>query len=431
MATTIKTIIQVRRDTTENWLANKDTIPAAGEPCLDLDTGVVKWGDGVTTYENLKASGSQASHFEGERTGEETNEDVVARVLTALSATPEKDDVFVVKSLISEGKYSHTAYVYNGTDWVAMDGNYNANNVIFDEDFTFTTKIGTVQTLTNGSTKVDAAGKSVKEFLASIFAAESNPSRTANASVSWTTEPKGTVEVGTEVTPTYNAKFNAGSYTYGPATGLTATSWDVDVADLADANKTTNSGSFSKFTAIDGMSGYAKITAKATHSDGAIPVTNIGNKYDENGEKNVRIMAGTKSATSAGYTAYRAWFYGYKAGGSTLTVAEMDSDDVRGLTSANGSFTTSMSTTNMQQMFFAAPAGLVKSVAVAHSVNGAPQTVKQTTIYVKGNNDYVVDVDPETDANNNRNGMKYDLFYVSNDNANTGDATYTITTTKN
>jgi hypothetical protein len=168
------------------------------------------------------------------------------------------------------------------------------------------------------------------------------------------------------------------------------------------------------------MSGYAKITAKATHGDGAVPVTNIGNKYDEDGEKNVRIMSGSKSATSAGYTSYRAWFYGYKAGGSTFTIAEMDSDDIRGLTAANGSFTSSMSTTNMQQMFFAAPKGKVESVAVAHSVNGAPQTVKQTTVYVKGANNYVTSDAP--------NGMEYDLFYVSNDNANSGEATYTITT---
>ena len=54
MATTIiKTVIQLRRDTAENWLANKDVIPAAGEPCFELDTGVLKIGNGVTTYENL------------------------------------------------------------------------------------------------------------------------------------------------------------------------------------------------------------------------------------------------------------------------------------------------------------------------------------------------------------------------------------------
>lgn len=53
--TTMKTQIQVRRDTTANWLANKDVVPAAGEPCFDLELGTLKIGDGVTTYENLKA----------------------------------------------------------------------------------------------------------------------------------------------------------------------------------------------------------------------------------------------------------------------------------------------------------------------------------------------------------------------------------------
>ena len=33
----------------------------------------------------------------------------------------------------------------------------------------------------------------------------------------------------------------------------------------------------------------------------------IGNAYDTDGSKNVRIMAGNKSITSAGYTSYRAW----------------------------------------------------------------------------------------------------------------------------
>ena len=32
---TMKTKIQVRRDTTANWLTNKDVVPAAGEPCFD------------------------------------------------------------------------------------------------------------------------------------------------------------------------------------------------------------------------------------------------------------------------------------------------------------------------------------------------------------------------------------------------------------
>ena len=50
--TTMKTQIQVRRDTTANWLANKDVVPAAGEPCFDLELGTLKIGDGVKK-ENL------------------------------------------------------------------------------------------------------------------------------------------------------------------------------------------------------------------------------------------------------------------------------------------------------------------------------------------------------------------------------------------
>lgn len=63
---TMKTKIQVRRDTTANWLTNKDVVPAAGEPCFDLELGTLKIGDGVTSYENLKEiSGGQAAHYEG------------------------------------------------------------------------------------------------------------------------------------------------------------------------------------------------------------------------------------------------------------------------------------------------------------------------------------------------------------------------------
>ena len=432
---TVKTRIVLRNDSTANWLANEAQILLKGEVGIEfLESGKIKMkiGDGIRTWAELPYFGGDDAHVY-EATVIKGGDHVTAITAVLNGATPNTHDVAIVKEeiiareLLSDNvtqKHQHTAYRYNGSAWVAFDGNYSAKNVIFDEDFTFTTKIGTVQTLTNGSTKVAAAGKSIKDFFAGIFASEAYPTATA-PSVSWTTEPKGTVEVGTEITPTYNAKLNAGSYTYGPATGITAKTWTVDVADLSDNNKSTNSGSFSKFTVVDGMSGYAKITATATYDDGAMPVTNIGNNYPSK-----QILAGSKSATSAGYTGYRAWFYGYKAGGSTLVVNEMDSDDIRALTSANGSFATSMSTTNMQQMFFAAPAGLVKSVAVAHSVNGAPQTVKQRTVYVKGANNYVVETDSE-DGKNTTNGMKYDLFYVSNDNPNNGDATYTVTTTKN
>lgn len=39
-------------------------------------------------------------------------------------------------------------------------------------------------------------------------------------------------EVGTKITPSYSAKLNAGSYSYGPATGITATSWSVSATGV-------------------------------------------------------------------------------------------------------------------------------------------------------------------------------------------------------
>lgn len=53
----LKMRIQFRRDTTANWELYKDVIPAAGEPCFDLDLGTLKIGDGVKTYEQLDVIG--------------------------------------------------------------------------------------------------------------------------------------------------------------------------------------------------------------------------------------------------------------------------------------------------------------------------------------------------------------------------------------
>jgi hypothetical protein len=46
--------------------------------------------------------------------------------------------------------------------WCAMDGNYNADNVYFDDDLIFTESVGTVVIPESGSTKVAAAGKNIK-----------------------------------------------------------------------------------------------------------------------------------------------------------------------------------------------------------------------------------------------------------------------------
>lgn len=54
MATTVKMVIQIRRDTAANWEKFKDIIPAAGEPCFVIDKNILKIGDGVTSFEKLE-----------------------------------------------------------------------------------------------------------------------------------------------------------------------------------------------------------------------------------------------------------------------------------------------------------------------------------------------------------------------------------------
>ena len=49
----IKTTFMLRRDTAANWITNKDVIPSPGEPCFDLTNGILKIGDGTTTYEEM------------------------------------------------------------------------------------------------------------------------------------------------------------------------------------------------------------------------------------------------------------------------------------------------------------------------------------------------------------------------------------------
>lgn len=49
--------IQLRRATTAEWTANKDVVPAAGEPCFDVKLNTLKIGDGAKTYEQLEPIG--------------------------------------------------------------------------------------------------------------------------------------------------------------------------------------------------------------------------------------------------------------------------------------------------------------------------------------------------------------------------------------
>lgn len=295
-------------------------------PTAAADTlGGVKIGSGLQVDSegvvSVAVEAVVAQHFEGTKNADETDNAAITRIVG--EATVHTGDTLVLKTLIATGKYSYMGFVYDGTKWAAMDGNVSADNVILDSDITLAgsyTAVGNV-TKANATDTLAAKGKSVSEIFQSIFTKELNPSKTEPA-VSITLTDAGPKEVGTSFTPAYNASLSAGSYTYGPATGITATSWEV--TDTNGGSSTEHSGSFDAFTVGDDTN-YT-VSATATYEDGAIPVTNIGNPYTA-----AQIKAGSKSKTSGSVTGFRSYFYGT----TTAAPESVDSAFIRKLTNAN------------------------------------------------------------------------------------------------
>ena len=290
-------------------------------------------------------------------------------------------DIVIIKRVIASEKYQYTAYVYNGISWCAMDGNYNAENVYFDKDLVTTSAVGNI-TLTNGQATIAAAGKNLKQVFDTIFVKEKNPSVT-QPSVEVSLAGAGAKEVGTKVTPSYTAKFNAGKYEFGPATGCSITSWSVTDTNNAEPLNTAI-GSFAEITIADDTN--YKVTAIGNFSEGAIPKTNVGNEYASG-----KIVAGSKSVTSSAITGYRNSFYG-----AVTEKGEITSDVIRGLNKsgkalANGNSFAITIPVGAVRVIFAYPATL-RDVSSVTDENGLGAQVSsaftQSTVSVEGANNY-------------------------------------------
>lgn len=203
-----------------------------------------------------------------------------------------------------------------------MDGNYNAENIYFDEDFIFTKDLGVVVIPESGNIKVDAAGKNLKEFLTNLFAKEEDPFIVENVGASLTLQSAKEVEVGTEYTPNYVVNFYPGKYSYGPDTNIVAS---YNITDNNGNESAVASGKFEAFTIGDDTN--YQIKAVISYSEGSIPLSNLGNAIEEK-----RIKAGSIELNSDSVKGYRNAFYG------TLSEKkELTSDIIRSLTATNGS----------------------------------------------------------------------------------------------
>lgn len=305
-----------------------------------------------------------------------------ANSVDELPAVAQQGDMGVVETVINGDKKSYTAYIYDDNVWKAMDGNYDASNVYFDTDLTYTAGIG-VLAAPSGSATLAAKGKSVKEVLASILAKEAYPTAT-KPSVSITGESGyGTFEIGTIKNLAYTGNLSAGSYTYGPATGITATSWSASCTGV-DGTKNTKSGTFENVVA----EATAKtVTVTATYGDGAIPVTNLGNPYAD-----AQIKAGSASKASSQLKGVRYMFWGPM----TDAGAELSSANIRALAHKEAGSKKTLSTfgagAGAKKVVVAVPAGYKITKVLMPSALNADVTalfVKQgTQSQVEGANAY-------------------------------------------
>ena len=350
---TLNTRIQLRNDTEANWLLVADTaIPLVGEICITNDgehKGQFKIGDGTSTWGELP-------------------------------------------------------YANSGAD-IQVD----ASQVMFSQDLVFTEQFGKYVP-SGGKVTVPANGDSLLEVLLNAFATDSNPSIT-QPSVSVSSSDFKAYEVGTNVTPSYTATLNPGSYQYGPATGITATSWSV-VDNAAEPNTlTTASGSFPQMQVVDGTS-YS-ITATASYGAGAIPNTALGQEYTDG-----QIKAGSKSATKGTITGYRNGFYGTTTSQSSGT---FESDNIRALTATNKAVTAGTVwnisiPVGARSVIFAYPATIrdVNSVLDANGLNAEIKTAfTKVQAQVAGANGY--------------NPIEYKVYYTNYANANDTQNTYKVT----
>lgn len=231
-------------------------------------------------------------------------------------------DIVIVKDCIFRDtennieKLQHTSYIYKDGNWIAMDGNYNAENVYFQNNLVFTENIGTIVVGDNGRAEVATAGQNLKQVFETIFSQEKEP-EIMLPSITLSAPNNKAWEVGEKVTPTYSITFNPGSYSYGPDTGIVATGYKVLATDMADEDAlTTSIGSFAEVEIGDDISYY--ITATVSHTQGAMPVTNLNNAASG------QIAAGSVVQASSELKGYRSYFYGMDA-----TDDEIDSTFIR------------------------------------------------------------------------------------------------------
>ena len=427
--TELKTTILLRNDKARAWSSVNPTL-SKGEIGVETDTNKMKIGDGSTQWNSLKYFGGTENSYQ----------DNITEDGKAIG------DIAVVKTLISEGKYSYTSYVWNGSAWAAMDGNYNAENVYFDEDLISTYAIGNIS-LTNGQGTIASTGKNLKEVWSAVFQKESNPTvDTPTVTLTATSNSEG--EVGTTFNlPTATLKVtDIGSYTYGPTD--TGVRFPIGSLTLKQSDKTTNSVSnTSEYKKDNTITLTASDTKGTTYGDSAItysfeatskykpnenviPVTNLGNERPTqrigygattNADGTITlVVTGTPKKTT--YTGFRKMFWGtMQSKPETMSSADIrglgglkDSAKANGVKTATGEKSLTIPV-GAKRVVIAVPSArtMSKVLDVNDSNANIVGSFSSTKVQVNGANSYTA--------------AEYTVYYIDYANATTVENTYKVT----
>ena len=396
----LKTRILMRSDTTANWESN-DPVLGYGEIGVEfLTDGTQKIKIGVKEakkWSELEYFGGEMPEIADTNVFEvipnegETHSQAIARV--AGNAVLAKGDIAYVKETIftdatdsTKNKYSYTGYVYNGTQWVAMDGNYNADNVILTGNVQLSGSYTAVGNVTKSSNAAVAEynwdGMSVRQMFENILSKVLYPSKPTPSVASWSLTNSGAKEIGTTITPSFKVKYNPGTYAYGSTKNSTAGSGTYAAGATAtitlnDGNTLDGTiggdGSAQKEITISGSSmtvtsstNYYGDSVSIGYAEGATPLTNTGTEYAD-----AKVSAGTCSnSTDTGkITHYReGCFYGTVSHNNAIT-----SSVIRGLNKLGGNYSATNKT-------FTVPVGATKIIIACPKGKTGPSSVLNTTV---------------------------------------------------
>lgn len=287
-----------------------------------------------------------------------------------------------------------------------MTGNVDADKVILRENITLAggyTQVGNLTKSQNGTATFATKGKSVMDALTEIFSKRLQPSITAQPSIgTFTLTGAGAVEAGTKVAAAAysGATLNAGSYQYGPATGVTATNWKVeritnaattqvttaDAASLTAGSDNNGGAGFIIGDAGDNAVSSLKYRVTATHGAGVTAKDNLG----ADSSPVVAIAAGSKTKDTAAYTPFRNVFYG-----ASDSKPALDSAAIRALGKTGKAYAAGTLTINVpvgaQRVAIACIAtakGVTKVINETAMNADVTSTFTKSTVSVEGANGY-------------------------------------------